>query len=700
MVERLGAWLFGDDGQQMPRLIAVVTAVLGIVSGYALYILWWQQAEHGESGWRFALAFAAAALMSFVFEVLRGAIEGSTHPWSRSRVVSTIVMLAAFELFIIASHTTVELDVDASVGAAGFIFGPEFSETAGPVMSLVLLGLLWVVVALTITSRLRAFIAGWPYAHSPVEPVGSLPQYLAGMAPDLARGAWAGLKAGVIRGALASIGYVLLVRLFFLARAIHDDYPAWLHSMASGGALHLSGLPFFLLYGPTMLAGWGARYLGAFGLLLGIVALSLIARSMASEENRDAATLWPAATIVILLAAPILASSDARRDLLSLAFLSAVIWGTPAMLLGLLTPLLRRPAHHPPVWGVVACAAALVMVVVTAARIHAGPTTGLERGILFAATGALVVLAFALFRGAWSEEFWLCVALSIGTIVWGTTSLMQKVNLFTMQARAQSLIAVPIGPASPAARPADPLLTFMTGRQLTSVDLLDNGVFLLPRGLSHVDLVVNPCGVLRSLTLADSRALGANLEAAIARDREKTRADTALAGEAARKLEEFEQARKAALDRVKATLATEERHVRSSDVTARIEDFDAFDRTSQESKRWGEGKTSPFLGHGMPSGPCQTELDSLLADVTLADRERMAASSQVRQTRERIAAQVEADTKEMTGIRQELEALRNRLRVKQAQHLELTMTSSLGFWVTIGLLAIWRLTQPGPHDAH
>ena len=138
VAEGLKTFFFGDE-DVWTYVIAGLTATLGILSGYALYVLWWEQEEKGESGWIFALALAAAAVMSFAFEILRGAIEGNEHPWSRSRVIGTVVMLAAFELFIIAAHGAVEMYRDLAK-IAGFIFGEQFADTVGPVGNLVALG--------------------------------------------------------------------------------------------------------------------------------------------------------------------------------------------------------------------------------------------------------------------------------------------------------------------------------------------------------------------------------------------------------------------------------------------------------------------------------------------------------------------------------------------------------------------------------
>ncbi len=442
LAQRFKLFRFGEV--DWTALIAAVTAAFGIISGYCLYVLWWEHDEKGESGWTFAVAFAVAAGMSFIFEALRTTIEGSPHRWTRSRVVSTVVMLAAFELFIIATHGAAEMDRCKFVGVAGFIFGERFAPNMSAGENVLALGLLWIAVALTIAYSLRRFILKWPYSNSGTYPKGPLPRFLSAAGPDMWRGSMAGLRAGVIWGPLMAVAYVFVLRAIGLAQDLHanpdhnpiaGDNPVWRH------------LPRFLepfIGVPLTVVLWFTRSFGPWGLVLGIILASLGARAITSKEKRDIAVLVPTAAVLLVLIAPILTEPGAMHDFGSLAILSAVIWGLPAMLLGGLSPLLRRPAYSPPTWGLVAAAAACVLMVLTLARFLAASASGAERTLLALGTLALLGLALVLFRGSWVEEFWLLVALSIGTILWGTTAVAQKANLFEMQRNAHTLIALPV----------------------------------------------------------------------------------------------------------------------------------------------------------------------------------------------------------------------------------------------------------------
>jgi hypothetical protein len=152
----LNSLLFGND-PNYTVLIQAGTAAFGVYSGYSLYVLWWEESLKGESGWTFALALFAVAVMSFSFEILRSAIEGKSEPWSRVRVVGTLVMLATFELFIIAVHGVLVVSGKTFVGSAGFILSEQFADPAGPVANGPALGMLWVVVPWTIVFRLRRY---------------------------------------------------------------------------------------------------------------------------------------------------------------------------------------------------------------------------------------------------------------------------------------------------------------------------------------------------------------------------------------------------------------------------------------------------------------------------------------------------------------------------------------------------------------
>lgn len=543
--ERLKTNVFGD-GDVWTYVIAGLTATFGILSGYALYVLWWEQEEKGESGWIFALAFAAAAVMSFAFEVLRSAIEGNKFPWSRFRVISTLVMLAAFELFIIAAHGAVEMYRDLAK-IAGFIFGAQFADTVGPGWNLVALGGLWIVVALTITLKLRKFIVGWPYPNSTAQPQGSLRKYLAEAQPDLRRGTLAGLSAGVFWGILSAVSYVFLFRALGLAQWIHSNPAAWSQSFEGYPTFHLPRFALMILYGPAIVSGICAEHFGAWGLFIGVAVISLIAYAVTPEGSRGLAALWPPLTMLFLLGLPILADQGARRDLCSLALLVVVIWGVPATLLGAVAPLLRQPAHNPPVWGLVAAAAACVLMAVTMTELWATSANSATRDdnlpllLMVCASALLFLLAFYLFRGAWSEEFWVLMALSIGVIIFGTTTLVNKVSLYAMQKSAHYLIALPLGPVPP----EDPMDKIFRNIGYRAVQPRSEGgiLWLLPSGVKAGLLT---CDTLRGWTPEQRNQFAVNLRQTAAGDNQAAVDDDTTRADYSTQLRKLDQQVRAA----------------------------------------------------------------------------------------------------------------------------------------------------------
>jgi hypothetical protein len=665
---RIITWLFGDE-ELKTSAIALLTATVGILSGYGLYLLWWEQMEKGESGWTFAWALLAAAVMSLTFEYLRGVIEGSEHPWTFSRVLTTIIMLASFELFIISIHDSAELHLDTFVSVAGYVFGKQFGDFAGPWLNLLALGGLWIWVALIIAFKLREFIIGWPYPRSNPEPGGTLRQYLSHMRPDLWRGARAGLRAGVIWAPLAAVVYVIIVRAYFVASSIHkgEIQP---EALLAWGPAHLGTTwPGLLLYGPALLAGWGAEHFGPIGLVIGIVAATAIASLLVSKENRPLAAVWPTIAVVLLLSAPIFSTRESRLDLLYLLLMSAVIWGVPATLLGLLAPLLRRPASHPPVWGMVASAAATVMALVTVARFYSG--AGWAEGfVLIGATLLLLVLAFLLFSGAWTEELWSCLALSIGMVVWGTTSLMQSVNLLNMQKRAHSLIGVRLAPTEP----PGPLDEALAGRH-------------------YADLY---------LTAGQTQAIPCTADY-----RNQKNVRIAFNDDDAKCLKQFDRSGKEALAGAQ-SLSSETSALQISKLNGRIAELEQIEARLQGAQSSFPANVSDFSPPLHWPGQLGPAVDALLADLRLADdsqfnlelnvgidptaaQSRIVAQGKLGMDRAFVVRQLSADFATLEYERKTLETRREALQLVQAQHLELTMTSSLGFWVTIGLLAIWRL---------
>lgn len=693
--DRAFTWFFGDQNRETFG-IACLTAALGIFSGYALYLLWWEQGEKQESGWTFVWALLAAASMSLAFEFLRGIIEGAEHPWTFSRVLTTIIMLAAFELFIISIHDSAELHIATFVSVAGYVFGEQFGQNVGAGTNLAALGGLWLWVALIVVFKLRTFITNWPYPDSHPEPAGSLGQYVSEMRHDLLRGTKTGFWAGVWWAPVSAILYVVVLRVYFLVGNIHTTQPAMEDLLPSS---NLHGLPWDLLYGTTMIALLGAKYFGPVGIFLGIFAVTLIVCALSSKENRAGVAIIPTLSFVIVCCVPIIANSSARGDVYYLYFMSAVIWGIPATLLGLLAPLLRRPANHPSVWGLVASVSAAVMTLVTIVRFNSDAQWG-ERLLLIGATVMMLVLAFVLFRGAWTEEVWLCVALSIGLIVWGTASLMQSVNLLNMQNTTQSLISMPVSPPAPPGAFDDVFADLQNIDYSSTIDLsaLNHALGLLPPGVDNILFLNNSCQMMRNFTPDQIAIYEKNLSQAAAEDNAAASSDNTAADKTTSARSKLDQALATTLAQVKAPVsASEPTGAQILDLRNRITAVDQLDRALHQGLDAAQKPlNTPIPRAAEPAGPCQTDMDNALELLTIAAQQRASARQNLVQARAANIAQLQGNIKTLEDERPDLASDLNDLQLVQAQHLELTMTSSLGFWLTIGLLAIWRLTHSDP----
>lgn len=115
----------------------------------------------------------------------------------------------------------------------------------------------------------------------------------------------------------------------------------------------------------------------------------------------------------------------------------------------------------------------------------------------------------------------------------------------------------------------------------------------------------------------------------------------------------------------------------------------------QGLSKWAETIPNPrFEGRGQLPTDCRSDLDLPLKSLVDASAARMGAASSLRALKASVAQDVQADSEQLEIAWNSLRARQEKLQAIQTQHLELTLTASLGFWATVGLLAIWRLSEP------
>lgn len=355
-------------------LLAGFSGALGIVSGYVLYAYASEKAEEGVLLQVLGLLLIVG-VMSFVFEVLRHAIEGHEEPWPVRRIFSTILILAVFELYIVAWHHGLEQTPDKLSHITEVIFGEHFAGQLGPGWNLIALGTLWVAVGIAVAWRLRRYIL--TMSETPLGDPGS---EAARRWPDprtIGRGAWAGIVAAVVWAPVMALGYVALVRAWLMVEWLRADYPGWWRQSVEWLLDWTAVLPPLraLLWLALSAIGNLAYYGHVVGLGLGLVlviGLGWGAATTAGERIWGVPFLAAGAVLLIPLLVNLLLTGDSLRNLVRLCALAMFIWGVPAVLLGILAPFLRQPAAKPRLWGVLAFGAAVVLAAAVVIGTHGG----------------------------------------------------------------------------------------------------------------------------------------------------------------------------------------------------------------------------------------------------------------------------------------------------------------------------------------
>ena len=141
----------GKRGQSHALKYCALTGALGVASGFALFAYLWYAGEHAHPV-QLAAGLAVAAVMSYVFESLKeqmpsaASAEGGEHQPHRlswGGWMSTVLMLFAFELFVVSWHSMPELGSGQFVQLAHAISG---TPDAPPWLSLGGLIVIWIAV--------------------------------------------------------------------------------------------------------------------------------------------------------------------------------------------------------------------------------------------------------------------------------------------------------------------------------------------------------------------------------------------------------------------------------------------------------------------------------------------------------------------------------------------------------------------------
>ncbi|HXF33489.1 MAG TPA: hypothetical protein VN603_02865 [Candidatus Acidoferrales bacterium] len=616
-------------------LDCALTGAIGILTGFAVFILTW---EEQSSVAQFLGILLLVAIFAAVFEYVRDVIEGSEHRVSVPQMVIRLFLLAIFELFITAIHTAASFNKTqlAEVGTA--VLGPTLAAQTSAVVNLTLMAVLWIVIGAAVGASLA-------FAIRSVED-----KRLRGL------GAGAiGLAAGALGAPCAVLCYVIVTRVVAelrwmfsrpdeWAQNVHNlnervDWNAWLWPVKAGSGLVL------------WIYSW---FHGTLGLIIACVALTVIvgialaAVSESKDDERPYYLWWTVAAPVAIFGAPLVGPSifDDLRRVGQLLLLVGVVWGLPGLLIGLAVPYLREPSHDRKTWAGVAWLAAAFLIAF--AYLVQSAWVAIFAAILSAA-------AIAFWRNSSVEEYWPLLALSIATIVLGATKITVAANFLNIQDISRILLDQPLAKVAPLER-KDPF------------DVLRGSPLFAPLNPASAWLWATP---LPSQSAATWRRNVAEEDSKV----EKLLSDAGiLAGQL--------QARSRDNESMSAKLA----ELRVRDLPKVAEDAEntrtAIDGTTKAEARLDEENRAlknletqqPAFSFSMPFGGLDVERYRIDKDAaSLSD------------TKQRLQTSIAAAQSELTALEGTLQRLKDEL----AQRFELCVTGSFGFWVTLGLLAGW-----------
>ena len=382
--------------------ICAFTGAWGVLTGFAIFVL--LHASRDVTPRTFWLGLAVAVVASFVVESLRESVRGRTGlgtPRSTrvAQGLGTILMLAVFELFVLAAHRAADLfshprEVEELRNA---ILGPVLEDAAGATRDLLVMAGLWILAGAAVGAVLGALAVR--------------PGRGAGMRRELRAGA-VGALAGATAAPLAVVGYILLWRVILALRLAFFDRSALTRRLAAFVDPMSMGVydPPATWYGGAVRLA--ARISGAWmsipplGLVVGVALAAALLVGLRWKR------WWPLLVLGALLlpgiAAPLLRDA---RDLLRLPFMAAVVWVAPATVLGLAAPLLERPAERSRWWSSIAAVLGIAVALITVLRLH-------DARYLLLTLALFGVAALLAPRGS-IEEFWPAMALCLAILVTG-----------------------------------------------------------------------------------------------------------------------------------------------------------------------------------------------------------------------------------------------------------------------------------------
>ncbi|HEX6082101.1 MAG TPA: hypothetical protein VF197_20885 [Methylomirabilota bacterium] len=615
--------------------ICAFTGAWGVLTGFAIFILLHRTRDVAPR--TFWLGLAAAVVASFVVESLRESVRGRTGlgtPVS-SRIaqgLGTVLVLAVFELFVLAAHSAADLashprEVEELRNA---ILGPVLEDAAGATRDLLVVAGLWVLAGAAVGAVLGALV---------VRP-GRGP----GMRRELRAGA-IGALAGATAAPLAVVGYILLWRVILALRLAFFDPSALARRLTAFVDPTSLGVydPPATWYGAALRLA--ARISAAWVLVppLGlVVGGALVAAVVVGLRWKR---WWPLLVLAALLlpgiAAPLLRDA---RDLLRLPFMAAVVWIAPAAVLGLAAPLLERPAERSRWWSSIAAALGISVALITLLRLH-------DARYLLLTLGLFGVAALLAPRGS-VEEFWPALALCLAILVTGLSVVVVHLTA--------SFHEVLAGVSRVNALPAEPQGNWRPKVLADDLRTLDESAMPAWAGWYRRQLVDRyaAAGLDERLTILDE------VTARIPRDRRETFS----------RLDAMARNKQRALREAHGDAARRLPLYRSLDGVASAPSEGLWPILSEEYYEARDRAGQPFWeGYARQVDAIRARLEAL---DTLAGGLAGLRAETMRQSDRDSAQRRWAET----GI---------------VQRLEVALAGSTAFWITVGVLAAWQAQRRG-----
>lgn len=615
--------------------ICAFTGAWGVLTGFAIFILLHRTRDVAPR--TFWLGLAAAVVASFVVESLRESVRGRTGlgtPVS-SRIaqgLGTVLVLAVFELFVLAAHSAADLashprEVEELRNA---ILGPVLEDAAGATRDLLVVAGLWVLAGAAVGAVLGALV---------VRP-GRGP----GMRRELRAGA-IGALAGATAAPLAVVGYILLWRVILALRLAFFDPSALARRLTAFVDPTSLGVydPPATWYGAALRLA--ARISAAWVLVppLGlVVGGALVAAVVVGLRWKR---WWPLIVLAALLlpgiAAPLLRDA---RDLLRLPFMAAVVWIAPAAVLGLAAPLLERPAERSRWWSSIAAALGISVALITLLRLH-------DARYLLLTLGLFGVAALLAPRGS-VEEFWPALALCLAILVTGLSVVVVHLTA--------SFHEVLAGVSRVNALPAEPPGNWRPKVLADDLRTLDESAMPAWAGWYRRQLVDRyaAAGLDERLTILDE------VTARIPRDRRETFS----------RLDAMARNKQRALREAHGDAARRLPLYRSLDGVASAPSEGLWPILSEEYYEARDRAGQPFWeGYARQVDAIRARLEAL---DTLAGGLAGLRAETMRQSDRDSAQRRWAET----GI---------------VQRLEVALAGSTAFWITVGVLAAWQAQRRG-----